>query len=167
MQTILEDLDFTKTVAIVTILSSAISIIASKLFENWQNSLKHKRLLKEKLIDAKLDACKSAMKYYGTYFNYLYNSKSTLESLESYDYSMLLSESSKLYEKSLEKIQSEGEFHHILLFYDFYGAMDEQIAEKLKGKQKEYFEFVAQNATLVDLEEEKKLRGELITVMNL
>lgn len=167
MQTnIINELDFTKTIAIVTILSSAISILVNKFFENWQNSLKHKRVIEEKIIDTKLDACKSAIKFYGTYFNYLYNSKSIFENLESYDYSVALNETNKLYENWLKNIQSDGEFHKILLFYDFYGTEDEQIAEKIKEKLKVYFEYVSKNGTFVNFEKEKELRGELIDVIN-
>ena len=93
----LQEIDFTKVIAIVTLLSSAISIIIAKIFENIQESKKHKRLIKEKILDTKLDACKSSIKYYGTYLNYLYNSKSNFEDLESYDYSKLMGETNILY----------------------------------------------------------------------
>ena len=162
---IIQEIDFTKVIAIVTLLSSAISIIIAKIFEMIQESKKHKRLIKEKILDTKLDACKSAVKYYGTYFNYLYNAKSTFESLENYEFSKLLGESNKFYEETLKTIQSQGDFHKILLFYDFYGEKDEKIAENLKEKQRNYFDFVNSNNNL-DLEKEKKLRNELIVTMN-
>lgn len=163
---LLHELNFSQMIAIVAILSSAISIIVNKLFENRQNFLKHKRIIEEKIIDSKLDACKSAIKYYGTFLNYLYHSKSTFESLESYNYSQLLSESNKIYEESLRKIQSDAEFHHIILFYDFYGDDDEKIAEKLKNVQKEYFEFANNNTGSVNLDEEKKMRFQLINTID-
>lgn len=164
---LIQEIDFTKVVTIATVLSSAISIIINKIFEIIQESKKHKRLIKEKIIDTKLDACKSAVKYYGMYFNYLYNSKSTLESLENYEFSKLLGESNKFYEESLKKIQSDGEFHEIILFYDFYSNEDEKIAERLNEKQKNYFDFVSSNNNNeLDLKEEKKLRNELINVMD-
>ena len=158
----LQELNFTQIIAVVTVLSSSISIIISKIFENYQNSLKHKRILKEKLIDSKLDACKNAIKYYGTFLNYLYNSKSNLESLDSYNYSLLLSESGKLYEDSLKKITLDADFYQINLFYDFYGLEDEKIAEELKNMQKNYFEFVHDIDRNKNFKEEKELRIKLI-----
>lgn len=116
---IFQEIDFTKVITIVTLLSSAISIIIAKIFEMIQESKKHKRLINEKILDTKLDACKSAVKYYGTYFNYLYNAKTTFENLENYEFSKLLGESNKFYEETLKTIQSEGEFHKILFFMIF------------------------------------------------
>ncbi len=160
----LNDLNFGQVLAIVTVLSSAISVLINKLFENRQNFLKHKRIIAEKIIVAKIDACVSAIKYYGTFLNYLYNSKSTLESLENYEYSALLSESQKSYEKLLQKIQfeSDGGFHKISLFYDFYGNKDEEIAEKIKKSQKEYFQYIIEASKSDNLEREKELRLKLI-----
>ena len=165
---IFQKIDFTKIVTIVTVLSSAISIIISKIFDSIQEFQKHKRIIKEKIIDSKLDAYKKAIKYYGTFFNYLYSSKYTFENLENYNYSKLLGESNKLYEEILKKLNGDAEFHEILLFYDFYAEEDEKIAENLKEKQKNYFEFLqsVENIENVDLDKEKKLRTEIINSLN-
>lgn len=161
---ILQEIDFTKVITIVTLLSSAISIILTKIFDSVQETKKHKRLLKEKIIDAKLDAYKKSIKYYGTFFNYLYNSKYLFENLENYDYSKLLGESNKLYEDTLKKLQEDADFHEILLFHDYYGEEDEKIADNLKEQQKKYFEFVNTTSKdgTVDYEKEKQLRNEII-----
>lgn len=162
------DFNFAQLLAIVTVLSSAISIIINKLFENRQNLLKHKRIIEEKIIEAKIDACVSAIKYYGTVLNYLYNSKSTLESSKSHEYSLLLNESQTSYEKLLRKIQFEGdgEFHKISLFYDFYENKDEEIAEKIRNSQKEYFEYITEATVTGNFERENELRLNWIRTTN-
>ncbi len=164
---IINEIDFTKVITIVTLLSSAISIIISKIFENIQESKKHKRLIEEKVLDTKLDACKSAIKYYGTFFNHLYNTKYIFESLENQEYSKLINEANKFYDESLKKIQLDGEYHKILLFYDFYSEEDEKIAEKLMEKMKNYVD-ITNNTSIynLDSEEEKRLRAEIIEVIN-
>lgn len=151
-------------VVLITVISSAVSMIVNKLFESYQNTLKHKRTIKEKVIEAKLEACKNAIRYYGTYLNSLYNYKATLESIESKDYFKLLSDSNNFHSKILSSIQYESKFHDILLFYDFYKEEDEKIAKKLNDKYEEYFEYLMNIKVkdIIDVLEEIKMRNELI-----
>ena len=158
----INELTFSQVIAIVAVFSSATSIIISKLYEMRQESLKHNRIIKEKILDSKLEAWKNAFKFYGTFLNYQYNSRSLLESLENYDYSVIMGQSNRNYEETLNNIQADAEFHHINLFCDFYGEEDEIIANKLKDKQKEYYNYTSDPESF-NSEKEKELRTEMIT----
>lgn len=151
--------------AITTITSSLITIIITKVFENYQNSKQHKRILIEKVIDTKLNVCRSAISYYGTYLNYLYTSKYTFQNLENYEYAKLLGESQKFREELLKKIQSENSNDHnqILLFFDLYGDEDESIADRLVKSTSDYVEFITNSYKQnFNSDKEKKIRNELI-----
>src|SRR5690606_10003486 len=84
------------------------------------------------------------------------------------EYSLLLNESQTSYEKLLRKIQFEGdgEFHKISLFYDFYGNKDEEITEKIKNSQKEYFEYITEATVTGNFERENELRLNWIRTTN-
>lgn len=151
---------------IVAILSSSVSIIIAKLFEFYHEAKKHERLIKEKVLDSKIDACNSAVKYYGTYFNYLYFTKTTVENLDNNEYTkLLLSKNDSFYTETLNKMRSDGDFHKILLFYDFYNEEDEKIAEKLRKASKNNYDFSNSN-NKSNTEEGMKIRSELINAID-
>jgi len=151
--------------ATTTVISALITIIVTKLFENYQNTKKHKRILVEKILETKLTACKNAIIYYGTYLNYLYTSKYTFQNLGNYEYAKLMGESQKFSEDLIKKIQTEtnNEYHQILLFYDLYGNEDEKIAENLTKCNSNYVEFITNSdKNNFDSTQEKKIREELV-----
>ena len=161
---------FTKEISIIvaiitagtTILSSFITIITWKIFENYQNTKKHKRIVIEKLLETKINICKEAIIYYGTYLQYLYSSIYTFRNLEHSDFSILQNERTLELEKLVNKIQLDNNNSHLqlLLFYNLFGKKDEELAELSVNSIKSYIQFVNDNNS--DLEIEKKLRNDVI-----
>ena len=90
--------------AVATILSSLVTIVTTKIFENYQNTKKHERIVIEKILDTKLEACKKAIIFYGNYLNYLNSNIYTFKSLDSYEYSKIQSEVLKFVEDLIKKI---------------------------------------------------------------
>lgn len=152
-------------IVIATAIASTVTIIITKLFENYQNRKKHDRVIAEKIIDSKLSACKSAVSYYGNLLNYSYSQKHHFESLESFEYSQFLLKGQQYQEDLFLKSQEEmrGEYHHVLLFYDLYDDNDELIAEKINNSKRNFFEYFSSNTNNeVDLEKARELRNEVI-----
>lgn len=146
-----------------TILSSLVTITITKIFENYQNSKKHKRIILEKVLEKKLDACKIAITYYGTYLNYLYSTVYTLKNLESAEYFNAQKEIMSFNENLIKKMQLDSNNAHlqILLFYDLNNIEDEKLGENISTTNKNYVDFVS-NVQNIDFEEEKKLREDVI-----
>lgn len=133
-------------IAVITALSSAISIITNKLFENYQEAKRHKRIISEKLIDTKLTACQNAIVFYGNFLHNLYQSKYIYENFDSSHYSQLLIESQKISEElAKQKLISDNKHFHILLFYEIYGIEDEKIANELGNSIRNHYDYVMSN----------------------
>lgn len=157
-------------IAVVTAISSAISIITNKIFEIIIDKKKHKRIVIEKIIDSKLSACKSAISFYGGYLNSLYQTKFTFENLDSTHYSQILFESQKLSEECLKQnlLSSNNNHFHILLFYDLYGKEDEEIANKITNCNRNYYDYIMSNSNNVSSSQnqENELRKKLVEAID-
>ena len=149
--------------AVATILSSLVTIVTTKIFENYQNTKKHERIVIEKILDTKLEACKKAIIFYGNYLNYLNSNIYTFKSLDSYEYSKIQSEVLKFVEDLIKKIQLETRNEHleILLFYDLLSDEDEKLGNLIFESNKKYMEYVTDN-TNIDSKKEMELRNEIV-----